>query len=86
MATLRAAAILAFVLLSERPAAVQEITVTPEGARRRAPSSSGCRGETADPYAPNADWSRVPPWRQTSFFGIRARGKSSSTSSIARGA
>ena len=27
------------------------------------------------PYAPSVDWSRVPPWDQTSFFGVRARGK-----------
>jgi hypothetical protein len=29
-----------------------------------------------DRYDPNAiDWSEVPPWRQTSFFGIRAQGQ-----------
>src|SRR5947209_4433552 len=28
---------------------------------------------TAGRYDPNpTDWSQVPPWRQTSFFGVRA--------------
>ena len=39
-------------------------------AERLRPSSSGSR------YDPNpTDWSQVPPWRQTSFFGIRAEGR-----------
>ena len=29
------------------------------------------------------DWSEIPPWRQTSFFGIRAGASFSSTSSTA---
>jgi len=30
----------------------------------------------SDPYGPGEiDWRDVPPWRQTSFFGIRARGQ-----------
>jgi Mg-chelatase subunit ChlD len=30
----------------------------------------------ADRYGPNAiDWRTIPPWRQTSFFGIRAQGQ-----------
>ena len=30
-----------------------------------------------DRYGPDGavDWSEIPPWRQTSFFGIRARGQ-----------
>jgi hypothetical protein len=28
-----------------------------------------------DPYGEAIDWSRLPPWRQTSFFGVRARGQ-----------
>ena len=30
---------------------------------------------TADRYDAGPDWSRVPPWRQASFFGIRAQGQ-----------
>ena len=30
---------------------------------------------TSDNYGPAVDWSRVPPWRQAEFFGIRAQGK-----------
>ncbi len=29
----------------------------------------------SDPYATPIDWSQVPPWQQTSFFGVRARGQ-----------
>jgi hypothetical protein len=32
-------------------------------------------GSSTDPYAPAVDWTRIPPWRQTEFFGIRAQGK-----------
>jgi hypothetical protein len=33
-------------------------------------------GESADRYNPGGpDWSEIPPWRQTSFFGIRAQGQ-----------
>jgi hypothetical protein len=33
-------------------------------------------GSNASRYDPNAvDWREVPPWRQTSFFGIRAQGQ-----------
>jgi Mg-chelatase subunit ChlD len=33
-------------------------------------------GSPQDRYGPDADtdWTEVPPWRQTSFFGVRARG------------
>jgi von Willebrand factor type A domain len=30
---------------------------------------------TDDRYAPDDDWYEVPPWRKTTFFGIRARGQ-----------
>ena len=31
---------------------------------------------TSDPYGSGEiDWRDVPPWRQTSFFGIRAKGQ-----------
>ena len=36
----------------------------------------GSEGVVADRYGPGpTDWSEVPPWRQTSFFGIRAQGR-----------
>ena len=28
-----------------------------------------------DRYAPDDDWYEIPPWRKTTFFGIRARGQ-----------
>ena len=49
------------------------------------PPSTG--GAEADRYSPGSpDWSELPPWRQTSFFGFGAAASSSSTSSTARGA
>jgi hypothetical protein len=30
--------------------------------------------ESKDPYAPAVDWRRVPPWRQASFYDVRAQG------------
>jgi hypothetical protein len=36
----------------------------------------GSSASQEDRYNPEAtDWSEIPPWRQTSFFGIRARGE-----------
>jgi hypothetical protein len=34
-------------------------------------------GSPEDRYGPDGavDWTEIPPWRQTSFFGIRARGQ-----------
>lgn len=31
-------------------------------------------GQATDRYGETLDWSEIPPWRQTSFFGLRARG------------
>ncbi len=28
----------------------------------------------SDPYGPPKDWSAIPPWRQTSFFDVKAEG------------
>ena len=44
-------------------------------AQKRVPPSPG--GSPGDRYSTDGavDWSEVPPWRQTSFFGIRARGQ-----------
>ena len=44
------------------------------GARQAA--AEFLRAARRDRYDPDAiDWRDVPPWRQTSFFGIRARGQ-----------
>ena len=32
------------------------------------------RAPGSDPYATPIDWASIPPWRQTSFFGVRAEG------------
>ena len=45
-----------------------------------APRSGAEAAETltkghADKYAPKVDWSTVPPWRQTEFFGVKAQGQ-----------
>jgi len=37
------------------------------------PSSDGAAADRYNPSGP--DWSEIPPWRQTSFFGIRAAGR-----------
>ena len=39
-------------------------------------SPPGAEGVEADKYGPGTpDWSEVPPWRQASFFGVRAQGR-----------
>lgn len=36
----------------------------------------GTEGDAADKYGPGSpDWSMIPTWRQSSFFGIRAQGR-----------
>jgi hypothetical protein len=37
------------------------------------PDAVGVPGDRYNPGSP--DWSEIPPWRQTSFFGIRSTGK-----------
>jgi hypothetical protein len=32
-------------------------------------------GADSDPYGTATDWENLPAWRQTSFFGVRARGQ-----------
>lgn len=45
-------------------------------AKDRERSSPFLRPPGADRYDPNGvDWGSIPPWRQTSFFGIRAQGR-----------
>ncbi len=53
-----------------RPPEPELVVRSKAAAERLRPSSSGSR------YDPNpTDWSQVPPWRQTSFFGVRAEGR-----------
>ncbi len=33
------------------------------------------RAPGEDPYAEPVDWQRLPPWQQTSFFGVRSQGQ-----------
>ena len=35
----------------------------------------GSDGDPADRYSGPTDWRDIPPWRQASFFGIRAQGR-----------
>ena len=32
-------------------------------------------GSDSNRYGPKVDWSKIPPWKQTSFYGVRAQGK-----------
>ena len=59
-----------------------------EMAKPKSPFLLAPDGSPEDRYGPDGavDWSDVPPWRQTSFFGIRARASSSCTSSTVPGA
>jgi len=43
--------------------------------KRQSSASQFLRAPTNSRYEPGEDWSEVPPWRQTSFFGLRARGQ-----------
>jgi hypothetical protein len=65
-------------LLAAAPVAGQQVVVTPVSPTA-APSGSEAadrlRPSGGDKYAPKVDWSAVPPWRQTQFFGIRAQGQ-----------
>jgi hypothetical protein len=38
-------------------------------------TSEFLRPPGTDPYGDGVDWRTVPPWRQTSFFGVRAQGQ-----------
>ncbi len=77
MTTTRAAiATLTLAMLGAGTAVAQEIIVkaaedgTPAGSEFLRPP-----GASSDRYAPKVDWTTIPPWRQTEFFGIRAQGK-----------
>jgi hypothetical protein len=58
------------------PSSVQ--TVTPKSKSKPRPTSSAAadllRPPGSDPYT-TIDWTSLPPWKQTSFFGIRSKGQ-----------
>lgn len=53
-----------------------EVKVLPAETPGSKPSSEFLQKPGSDRYDPNAnDWRDIPPWKQTSFFGIRAKGQ-----------
>jgi hypothetical protein len=70
---------------SARPPARTSASVPPQDVRVRTQAEMRRRSEflmppgssPEDRYNPDGviDWNELPPWRQTSFFGIRARGQ-----------
>ena len=77
MATTRAALATLILALWLVPAATgQEITVKPaEDSPGGGSEFLRPPGTPADRYAPPVDWTKIPAWRKTEFFGIRAQGK-----------
>ena len=67
---------IALTLLAHAQAQDQEVKVGPPP-----PSTSTSSGAAADRLRPSGstespiDWRTIPPWRQTSFFGVRAQGQ-----------
>jgi hypothetical protein len=64
----------------KRPAAPKDAKTTGDAPRvvpkDQERKSAFLRPPGTDRYDPNGtDWESVPPWRQTSFFGIRAQGQ-----------
>jgi hypothetical protein len=51
------------------PARAQDPRVTSQAA------ADLLRPPDADPYRDPTDWNAIPPWRQASFFGVRAQGR-----------
>ena len=77
MATTRALiAVCVFAGMAHVSASGQEIVVKGSD-DTNSPGSQFLRppGSISDPYAAAVDWTKVPPWRQAEFFGIRAQGK-----------
>lgn len=66
-------ALLAFLLLgASANAPAQDVTV--RSAASAPEISDLLRPPGSDPYKPPKDWASIPPWRQTSFFGVKAEG------------
>lgn len=72
MTLLRVLAVLALCVTGAR---AQEITVRSDASKKTGSAFLRPPGQSDDPYAPQVDWTSVPPWRQTSFFDVRAQGK-----------
>jgi hypothetical protein len=53
-------------------APAQEVTV--KSAASASEISEFLRPPGSDPYSPPKDWASIPPWRQTSFFDVKAEG------------
>ncbi|MBX6312114.1 MAG: magnesium chelatase [Isosphaeraceae bacterium] len=53
----------------------QDVTIKPDPPGSSPSGADRLRPDGSDRYAPKVDWSQIPPWRQTSFFGLRARGQ-----------
>jgi hypothetical protein len=61
---------------TEAKARSKPLVVEPRVTSKAAAASDLLRPPGSSRYDPNAiDWREVPPWRQTSFFGIRAQGQ-----------
>lgn len=72
--TRRSAAILGLLLL-QAGASAQDVQVRSSESRKAPSALLRHPGTKTSQYGPDVDWSEVPPWRQTSFYGVRAEGK-----------
>jgi hypothetical protein len=52
-----------------------DVKVKPKAEATPESASELLRPPGQDRYAPRVDWASIPPWRQTSFFGVRAQGR-----------
>lgn len=59
----------AILLLLTAPAFAQKVSSKPRPGARYLTQPGG------DPYSGGTDWANLPPWRQTSFFGVRSKGQ-----------
>ena len=64
-------------LAAALPASGQQVVtpVSPPTGPSGSSAADMLRPSGGDKYAPKVDWSAIPPWRQTQFFGIRAQGR-----------
>lgn len=64
--------ILILLALAIEPAAAQTVSSKPP---RRSEFLTRPGETPSDPYGEGIDWSSLPEWRRSSFYGVRARGK-----------
>jgi len=58
------------------PAWGQTVEVKPDSPSLNASAAADLlQAPGSDRYGPKVDWSAIPPWRKTEFFGVRARGQ-----------